>query len=143
MRKYRQPITLLERVFLILVAAAIIFVAVLAANVEKADALEVWEVPLEEGATFDGGRCWEADGTEGLAMPDGECRTPADFDIMFGYDNLSTVESQTQPGRSVADVYNIKPEPAASERPLGSGLVEVEERFSEIVYRLHHGLLIL
>ncbi len=137
MRKYRQPITLLERVFLILVAAAIIVVAALAANVEKADA-------LEPGAVFyDNGTCIEADGTEGLSAADGECVTAADYDEMFSYENLSTIPSLTQPDMSIAEEVGLEPEPAASERPLGSGLVEVEERFGEIVYRLHNGLLIL
>jgi len=86
----REPLTVKEKVLWTLITLVGLTIWLLAAQTEKADAAE----HLEEGATFNGGICWEADGTQGLAVPDGQCITPADYDIMFGYDNLSTVPTQ-------------------------------------------------
>ena len=47
----------------------------------------------------------------------GECLTAADYDERFGYDNLSTIEVHVLPGMTVAEVYDIDPDIAASERP--------------------------
>lgn len=74
-------------------------------------------VELEDGATFDGGICWEADGTEGISTIDGQCMTPADYDETFSYEALAATPSHSDPSRSVADVYGIEPDgPRASER---------------------------
>ena len=84
----------------------------------------------EPGATFQNGICWEADGTEGFAMPDGECVTPADYDAMFSYEILAETPIGSQwdqtpyAGQSVAEVYDLAPEPVASERILGVGVSE-------------------
>lgn len=92
----------------------------------------------EEGATFDGGICWEADGTEGLTRYDGECVTPADYDEIFSFENLSNEPSTVFDGRSVAEVYGLTPNVRASERPrLFEG--DVEPTFAETVRILHSG----
>jgi len=56
---------------------------------------------------FAGPRVDEVTGDAGLMQGDGDCVTPAEYDVLFGYANLSTVESQTNPGMSVAAVYRI------------------------------------
>ena len=100
-------------------------------------------VTLEPGATFDNGVCWEADGTEGIAMADGQCMTPADYDIIFGYDALAAREVGQEwngtvfEGQTVAQVAGLTPEPAASLRPLGEGLVETPRTFTQIVRAAH------
>ena len=63
---------------------------------------------FEAGAVFfTDGSCVEADGTWGLAEASGQCVTPADYDIIFGYENLASVENASTPGVSVADAYGI------------------------------------
>ena len=103
-------------------------------------------IELEEGATFDGGICWEADGTEGISHYDGQCVTPADYDAMYSYENLSTVVALASATTSypddatIAEIYGITPEDdPASDRPIGVGLVEPgEERtFKERVRAAH------
>jgi hypothetical protein len=85
--------------------------------------------PIEEGATiFDNGSCVEADGTAGLGMADGSCVTPADYDEMFSYENLSKVPSLGDPSRSIAETGDITVDsPPASVRPLGEGLIDPAE----------------
>lgn len=110
------------------------------------------EIELEEGATFDGGICWEADGTEGISTFDGQCLTPADYDAIYSYENLSSIPAvedcwpgtpcdvDTEGVRSIAEVYDIQPDDdPASDRPIGTGLVEPgEERtFKQRVARAH------
>ena len=91
----------------------------------------------EEGATFDGGICQEADGTAGFATPDGECITPADYAEMFSYEALAATSSLAVEG-SVADAYGITAESApADERQLGEGLVETTRTFGELVLIAH------
>ncbi len=73
--------------------------------------LSIAAVPLEDGAVFNGdGTCTEADGTQ--------CVTPADYDVMFSYENLSSVLTQYpfDGDTTVAEQYNIEPG-IASERP--------------------------
>lgn len=97
-------------------------------------------VLLEEGVTFyDDGTCIEADGTPGLSSADGSCVTAADYDEMFSYENLSTIPSQNDSTKSVAEVYDINLEVPASLRLLGIGLVD--EPFTFRV--LANGLVIL
>ena len=113
-------------------AIVVIVLAVLAANVEKTkaaegDASEEWvvvEIVLEDGATFDGGVCWESDGTAGIAMLDGSCVTPADYDELYSYETLEDTASRTQPTLSVAAEAGVDPEPRASVRPRFFGGVE-------------------
>lgn len=102
------------------------------------------EVVLEEGAIFhQDGTCVEQDGAPGFGMPDGQCRTVADYDEMFGFANLSQIESRSPAfeGKSVAEVYNLKPDVLASERLLGEGLVEQPRSFSELLFefRIRNG----
>ena len=76
------------------------------------------EIVLEPGATFDGGVCWEADGTEGISSFDGQCVTPADYDILFSYEALAAAPSGIE-GVSVAEAYGVTADAApASERRL-------------------------
>ena len=97
---------------------------------------------LEDGATFDGGLCWEADGTEGLSSADGQCVTAADYDAMFSYENLSTVPSSRwgDEGKSIAEVDGVVDDGVvASERPLGDGVTAKPFTFvGTLVYA--HGL---
>ena len=95
---------------------------------------------LEDGATFDGGICWEADGTQGIAMLDGSCMTPADYDTLFSYENLAATPNAYNPTVSIAETYQIDPEaPPASDRPIGTGLVEAgtERTFKQVVQAAH------
>jgi len=89
---------------------------------------------LEPGATFDGGICWEADGTEGLSAPDGQCITPADYDEMFSVENLSTVPLHADPTVTVADAYGVTGQ--ASERPRIFMGVEYDS-FAGVVTKAH------
>lgn len=101
-----------------------------------AQAPEMSGVPEPEAGTayFEDGTCVEADGTAGLVGGDGQCITPADYDILFGYDNLAATRLQTDESQSVAEAYNITPDgPSASERLLGEGLVEVPFTFVDAV----------
>ena len=91
-------------------------------------------VALEDGVTFhDGGTCTEADGTQGLSQADGECITPADYDILFGFENLSTVPLLYDPSVTVAAQYDIGPEAPASTRLIGVGLVAEPTTYLAIV----------
>lgn len=106
-------------------------------------------VELEEGATFDGGICWEADGTEGISMLDGDCMTPADYDAIYSYENLSQHPTITEctPGNpectvenysSIAEVHGLTPdEEPASDRPLGEGVSQDNRTFKERVAAAH------
>ena len=100
----------------------------------------LFTVGLEEGATFDGGVCWEADGTEGFSHYDGECITPADYDAMFSFEALDAIPSVIFPDRSIAEVAGITPDPPASERLLGVGLVAEPRTFIDYVRRAHRFL---
>lgn len=98
------------------------------------------EVDLEPGATFDGGICWEADGTEGISAFDGQCVTPADYDAIFSYENLSQTESSRSgdEGKSIAEVYEMVPEDdPASDRPIGVGVSSDMRTFKERVVSAH------
>jgi len=98
-------------------------------------------IELEDGATFyDNGTCQEADGTFGLSEASGQCITPADYDIIFGYDNLSTVENLSTPGVSVAEAYGITQDsPKASDRARIFMGVDYGS-FTETVIRLSRNL---
>ena len=92
------------------------------------------EQPDPPGTVYDGGSCVEPDGSPGLVGIDGQCITAADYDIIFGYDNLAATPSLVIEGKSVAEVYGIEPdEPPASQRPIGEGLVETPRTFRQIV----------
>ena len=95
---------------------------------------------LEAGATFfDNGTCVEADGAEGIAMLDGSCVTTADYDVMYGYENLAEVASSTDPTVSIAEEYNMTPDaPVASEREREFNGVRLGT-FREIVYKTRFG----
>ena len=88
-------------------------------------ALMVFTTPVyEEGATFDGGICWEADGTEGISTAWGDCMTAADYDELYSYENLAVTPNAYDPSISIADTYELVPdEVPASTRELGAGLV--------------------
>jgi len=119
------------KAILIALAIGILF----AAQTEKSNALEA-------GATFDGAICWEADGTEGITTIDGSCMTPADYDVIFGYENLSLIDSRALPGIDVATLYGITPDSqAASERPRIFGGVHLETFV--VVVRTTHGWLLI
>lgn len=79
----------------------------------------------EEGATFfEDGSCQEADGTPGTSMIDGKCLTIADYDYLYSFENLDTIQSLTDPTQSIAAEAGITAEDnPASERILGAGLV--------------------
>jgi hypothetical protein len=98
----------------------------------------MFTIDLEPGATFDGGVCWEANGTEGMSMPDGQCMTPADYDAIFSFENLDSIPSLT-PGstQSLAAEAGLVDDGPASERMLGEGLVTVPFTFRENVARGH------
>ena len=119
----------------IILAFALIWVAISAVAA-------VADIELEDGATFDGGVCWEADGTEGISAFDGQCITPADYDAIFSYENLSTIVGLQagDEGRTIAEIYDIQPEDdPASDRPIGEGLVEpgTERTFKQRVASAH------
>lgn len=99
------------------------------------------EIQLEAGATFDGGICWEADGTEGLAAFDGQCVTPADYAEIYSFENLDAHPSQGDPSVSIAEAAGITADsPPADERLLGVGLVEEPQTFRQIVVGAHRGI---
>lgn len=110
--KPKATITHPWRLAIVTTGAWLLIAAVFLSAVALADEPEV-------GATFDGARCWEADGTEGVSTAWGECVTPADYDQTFSVEALSSVPSLTDPGRSVSDVYQltVASTTAASERP--------------------------
>lgn len=75
----------------------------------------------------------EVTGEPGLPSIDG-CITPAEYDEMFSYENLSTVPSLSPLYETVAEAYNITPEsPVARDRLIGVGLVEVPFTFKDAV----------
>ena len=100
-------------------------------------------IELEPGATFNGGTCIEADGTPGLSQMDGQCITAADYDILFSYENLSTVETfdPFDGDTTVAERYNIEPGSQASERPRSFMGQELPSFAGDI--KVTHGLFIL
>jgi len=115
---------------------AIVIILVTIANPAQAD-----EIVLEEGAIFDGGICWEADGTEGIAALDGSCVTPADYDELFSYEALTAVEVHGPDSRSVAEVYGITADsPAASVR-VRVFMGVSEPTFAEYVTNAHQVVL--
>ena len=131
------PLTAQERLFVVLAIVLLIVGAT----------AESWAtVELEEGATFfDDFTCVEADGTLGISTADGQCLTPADYDKIFSFENLSQIEIVTSPdteiaGQSIAEVYGITADDdPASERPLGEGVTAEPFTFVDTV-RYVHGL---
>lgn len=106
--------------------------------------LLLFTIVLEEGATFDDGICWEADGTEGISTFDGQCITPADYDVIFSYENLSSIpvgyqwDGTEYEGMSVAEVYGIElVDDPASDRPIGVGVSADLRTFKERVVGAH------
>jgi hypothetical protein len=76
----------------------------------------------------------EITGEPGLQMATGECITPAEYDIIFGYENLAATPSYTVEGKSVAEVYGITPDDGpASQRPLGDGVTDEPFTFARTV----------
>ena len=96
----------------------------------------VLTIATEPGATFDGPTCWEADGTEGMSTYYGQCVTPADYDALFSYANLSTIPSAHDPSTSIAEEAGLVDDGPASERILGVG-VAVPFTFAGDVHSLH------
>jgi hypothetical protein len=91
-------------------------------------------IALEEGVTAHGdGTCTEADGSKGLTQGDGECITAADYDVMFGIENLSTIPSLIDPSLSVTDVWDLDPTIKPTDRVLGVGLVDVLATYPAIL----------
>ena len=84
----------------------------------------------EEGATFyEDGSCQEADGTPGTSTIDGECVTIADYDYLFSFENLDSIQSLTDPTQSIAAEAGLTDaDNPASERILGAGLVEPDNQ---------------
>ena len=82
-------------------------------------------VEREPGATFfEDNSCQEADGTPGLTGYDGQCVTADDYDYLFSFEALDSIQSLTQPDLTVAEEAGITSEDnPASERILGAGLV--------------------
>lgn len=107
------------------------------------------QIELEEGATFDGGICWEADGTEGITTFDGQCMTPADYDEIYSFENLDSIPHCPQDNfdctleeePSIAEYYEIAPpeiDPKpASERIIGEGVAAEPFTFKGYVHSLH------
>ena len=111
---------------------ALAVAAVIPATAASAD------VVYEEGATFDGGVCVEADGTPGVAMPDGQCLTAADYDALFSFENLSETPSAIDGDVSIAAEAGLVDDGTApSDRKNGEGLVEVPTSFKEDLVYLH------
>lgn len=110
-------------------------IGILAAIVLTAAAVQA--VELEEGATFEGGVCWEADGTEGVAALDGQCVTPADYDELYSYEALAATPLHGNTGQTVAEAYGITEDsPKASVRAR-SFMGSVEPTFVEYVAIVH------
>lgn len=74
------------------------------------------------------------DGCDGFTMGDGTCMTIARYNETFSVDALEEVESLTQPGRSVADVYHLRGTAPleAADRPRNNGLLS-EPTVREII----------
>lgn len=81
--------------------------------------------------------CIDDNGDEGILTPDGVCWTRTLYDETFSEENLAQVESQTSPGRSVADVISELPLGAASDRPRIFAGIELPS-FARII-QLAHG----
>ena len=65
----------------------------------------------------------EVTGEAGLLRYDGECVTPAEYDAIFSFENLDSIQSLTDPTQSIAAEAGIVDDDApASERPLGDGV---------------------
>jgi len=93
------------------------------------------QVVLEAGVTFlDGGSCVETDGTTGLSMADGQCITPADYNVMFSYENLEATQTlfPLDGDTTVAEQYDIEPDVASARPRLFMG--EVLPTFAEAVF---------
>ena len=84
----------------------------------------------EEGATFyEDGSCQEQDGTPGTSMIDGACFTIADYDYLYSFEYLDSVQSLTDPTQSIAAEAGLTDaDNPASERILGAGLVEPDNQ---------------
>ena len=95
-------------------------------------AAPVHAIEMEEGATFNGGRCVEADGTPGLSSGTGECVTAADYDEAFSFENLSQTQTLT-PGSemSIAEEAGLVDSGVASDRQLGDGVLAETRTFKE------------
>ena len=89
----------------------------------------------EEGAIFneEDGTCVEAGGAPGLSTFDGQCVTEADYDIIFGYENLASVSSLVDPSRSVVEVRHIDSVIPASLRLVGVGVLDEPFTFRALV----------
>ena len=80
------------------------------------------------------GTC-EVDGEVGFSTAWGECMTPSLYDERFSVENLSTIQSLTNPSESIASEVGLVPD-VPSDRPLGDGFVEETETFKEILLRV-------
>lgn len=122
---------MLERLtaVLVLVAAALVFLLV---------GMAYGDVPLEEGALFDGGICWEADGTEGISTAWGDCMTPADYSETFSFENLASIPSRSNPEISIAEEAGlVRDGTEAADRELGAGVVAETFTFRAVVRAAH------
>lgn len=75
----------------------------------------------------------EITGEPGLQNGTGECITPAEYDALFSFENLSTIPSVTDPSKSIAEEAGLVADDVPSDRQLGVGLVEVTRTFREMV----------
>lgn len=82
-------------------------------------------------------------GVPGILHPDGTCWTPERYDATFSPEALAEIPSHTDPGRSVADVYNnvlsVASAAPASERPRYFHGIELPP-FAVIVAGVHAAL---
>jgi len=111
----------------------------------------VQAVELEPDVTWDHDNhiCWEASGEQGIITFDGQCMTPTDYDTIYSFESLSQIPTVQAcwPGTScgpdaetIAEAYGMVDDGvAASDRPLGVGLVEpgTETTFREKVSAAH------
>lgn len=93
------------------------------------------DMEWEAGAEFDEvNHVCTQDGVAGVTTPDRQCMTPADYDEIFSYKNLSEIpigdewNGTSLEGLSIAEAYDIQP-PAVdptppSKRTLGEGVAE-------------------
>lgn len=107
----------------------------------------------EEGAVFDEvNHVCTQDGVQGVTTFDKQCMTPADYDEVFSYENLSTVVSTraVDNGATIAEVYEMEPPtadtPPPSERTLGEGVASEPFTFvswvGEVWHKVEGGYLI-
>lgn len=61
--------------------------------------------------------CVDDDGEPGIFHPVDGCITADVYNEMFSAESLSGVPSLVDPGRSVADVYQVPAQPDAADRP--------------------------